>query len=288
MKKLMNSQGIVLLLTILAALTGTLLRLAVLSHELQADGTLLSGSHRYIVLMVVLVLYLALLIVLLRPLRRKRSWQEVFPAGSRIYSLQYACGLLLFIANIVLLITGPVTVQQQVISRFTYYFSKLLPFLGFAAAGCIVMFSRLRATNRKMMPGTAILYMVVSVYLVVRLILNFQSWNTDPSIHDYCYRLLAAICTMLAAYHLAGFCLDVGRRRMTAFWALCAVVFNAIAFVDYAHAKSWGELLVTLALCLSMLLSAVQVLYATGKRRRPAAEQTPDVTPPTGSEEAAD
>lgn len=285
MKKLMNSQGIVLLLTILAALTGALLRLAVLSHELQADGTLLSGSHRYIVLLVVLVLYLALLIVLLRPLRRKRSWQEVFPAGSSLYYPQLLCALLLFVGNICVLAKGPAVAQQQIVSSFTRVSSRLLPWLGFAAAACIGVFCVQRVQKRKPSP---LLYMVVSVYLVVRLILNFQSWNTDPSIHDYCYRLLAAICTMLAAYHLAGFCLDVGRRRMTAFWALCAVVFNAIAFVDYAHAKNWGELLVSLTLCLSMLLSAVQVLYATGKRRRLAAEQTPGVTPPTGSEEAAD
>lgn len=285
MKKLMNSQGIVLLLTILDALAGALLRLGVLSHELLTDGTLLPGSSSYIVLMIVLALYLALLIVLLRPLRRKRSWQEVFPAGSSMYYPQLLCALLLFIGNIFVLMKGSAAVQLQIVSSFTRVFSRLLPWFGFAAAACIGVFCVQRIQKKTPSP---LLYMAVSVYLVVRLILNFQSWNTDPSIHDYCYRLLAAICTMLAAYHLAGFCLDVGRRRMTAFWALCAVVFNAIAFVDYAHAKSWGELLISLALCLSMLLSAVQVLYATGKRRRPAEEQAPDVTPPTGSEETAD
>lgn len=284
MKKLLNSQGLLLFLTLAAALAGALLRRYQLANELLSDGTLLPGSKMHIVLIVLLVLYAAAVIALLRPLRKKRSWQEVFPAGGRIYYLQYACGLLLFIANIVLLITDSITVQQQVISHFTYYLSKLLPFLGFAASGCIVMFSRLRITNRRMMPGTAILYMVVSVYLTLRLILNFQSWNTDPSIHDYCYRLLAAICTMLATYQLAGFCLDVGRRRITTFWALGAVVLNAIAFVDYVYAKNWGELLVSLALCFSMLLSAVQVLFAAGRRSR----QLLDITPPSDTAETAD
>ena len=167
---------------------------------------------------------------------------------------------------------------QQVVSQFSVLIGKLLPWLGFLAAGCIAAFALLRMSGKK---PSAVFYMAVSVYLVVRLILSFQSWNTDPSIHDYCFRLLAAICCMLGTYQLAGFCLDQGRRRLTLFWTLLAVVFSAIGFVDAVRAGDTDEALVSISLCLSMFLSSIQLLYPARRRR------LADVIPPTDTGETA-
>ena len=70
MKKLLNSQGLLLFLTLAAALAGALLRRYQLANELLSDGTLVPGSKIHIVLIVLLVLYAAAVIALLRPLRR--------------------------------------------------------------------------------------------------------------------------------------------------------------------------------------------------------------------------
>ena len=230
MKKLLHSQGLLLLLTFAAAVAGALLRRYQLANELLKDGTLAPGSKMHIVLLILLVLYGAVLVLLLRPLRKKRSWREVFPTGRLVYALQIACALVLLIGN-AFAIRGMPATAQQVVSQFSVLIGKLLPWLGFLAAGCIAAFALLRMSGKK---PSAVFYMAVSVYLVVRLILSFQSWNTDPSIHDYCFRLLAAICCMLGTYQLAGFCLDQGRRRLTLFWTLFAVVFSAMGFVDAA------------------------------------------------------
>lgn len=228
MKKLLNSQGLLLFLTLAAALAGALLRRYQLANELLSDGTLVPGSKIHIVLIVLLVLYAAAVIALLRPLRKKRSWQEVFPANRPLNLAQIVCALTLFVGNLFVLLQGTVT-GQSVASAFSVVLAKLLPWLAFLAAGCVAAFAGMRMSGQK---PSALLYMAVSVYLVVRLILNFQTWNTDPSIHDYGFRLLAAIFCMLGTYQLAGFCLDQGRRRMTAFWTLCAVVCSAIGFTD--------------------------------------------------------
>lgn len=277
MKKLLHSQGLLLLLTLAAAVAGALLRRYQLANELLKDGTLAPGSKMHIVLLILLVLYGAVLVLLLRPLRKKRSWREVFPTGRLVYALQIACALVLLIGN-AFAIRGTPATAQQVVSQFSVLIGKLLPWLGFLAAGCMAAFALLRMSGKK---PSAVFYMAVSVYLVVRLILNFQSWNTDPSIHDYCFRLLAAICCMLGTYQLAGFCLDQGRRRLTLFWTLLAVVFSAIGFVDAVRAGDTDEALVSISLCLSMFLSSIQLLYPA-RRRRPA-----DVIPPTDTGEMA-
>ena len=254
MKKLLNSQGLLLFLTLAAALAGALLRRYQLANELLSDGTLVPGSKIHIVLIVLLVLYAAAVIALLRPLRKKRSWQEVFPANRPLNLAQIVCALTLFAGNLFVLLQGTVT-GQSVASAFSVVLAKLLPWLAFLAAGCMAAFAGMRMSGQK---PSALLYMAVSVYLVVRLILNFQTWNTDPSIHDYGFRLLAAIFCMLGTYQLAGFCLDQGRRRMTAFWTLCAVVCSAIGFTDAVFAGNAGEALVSAALGGFMFVNSVQ------------------------------
>lgn len=280
MKKLLNSQGLLLFLTLAAALAGALLRRYQLANELLSDGTLVPGSKIHIVLIVLLVLYAAAVIALLRPLRKKRSWQEVFPANRPLNLAQIVCALTLFAGNLFVLLQGTVT-GQSVASAFSVVLAKLLPWLAFLAAGCMAAFAGMRMSGQK---PSALLYMAVSVYLVVRLILNFQTWNTDPSIHDYGFRLLAAIFCMLGTYQLAGFCLDQGRRRMTAFWTLCAVVCSAIGFTDAVFAGNAGEALVSAALGGFMFVNSVQVLFAVGRRSRPLT----DVTPPSDTVETAD
>ena len=103
--------------------------------------------------------------------------------------------------------------------------------------------------------------MIASVYLVVRLIVCFQEWNIDPSVHDYCFQLLAAICCMLAAFQLAGFSFDKGKRRMSLFWSLSAVVFCGISAADMLLRGAADGILVNFALLLSMSVSSAQLLF---------------------------
>ena len=103
--------------------------------------------------------------------------------------------------------------------------------------------------------------MIASIYLVVRLIVYFQEWNIDPSIHDYAFQLLAAICCMLAAVQLAGFSFDKGKRRMTLFWALSAVVFCGITTADMLVRGSAHDTLVNSGLLVSLAVSSGQLLF---------------------------
>lgn len=70
------------------------------------------------------------------------------------------------------------------------------------------------------------------LYLLVKLILNFKGWSTDPIILDYCVILFALIFTLLAFYYGAGFVFDLGKPRRTLFCAMAAVFFCAAAIMD--------------------------------------------------------
>lgn len=63
----------------------------------------------------------------------------------------------------------------------------LIPLLGVVCAVTLVAFARKCLRHEKPSP---LLYMIVSVYLIVRLIVNFQKWSTDPSLNDFVYHLV--------------------------------------------------------------------------------------------------
>ena len=132
----------------------------------------------------------------------------------------------------------------------------LIPLLGVACAVTLVAFARKCLRHEKPSP---LLYMIVSIYLVVRLIVNFQKWSTDPSLNDFVYHLFAAISCMLAAFQLAGFSFGKGKRRITLFWSLCAVYFSAISIVDCLCGRA-NDAGIQVALLLTMAASSLQLL----------------------------
>lgn len=69
-------------------------------------------------------------------------------------------------------------------------------------------------------------------YLLIKLVLNFKGWSTDPIILDYCVVLFALIFALLAFYYGAGFVFDQGKPRRTLFCAMGAVFFCACAMMD--------------------------------------------------------
>lgn len=76
---------------------------------------------------------------------------------------------------------------------------------------------------------SAVLFMVPALFYAVELIVRFRDWSRDPLILDYCFELFASLSVMCATYHLGGFSLGVGKRRLTVFYCLCGVIFSATA-----------------------------------------------------------
>ncbi len=264
MKKSNSLQVTLALVVLLGSLIGFFVRRAQLAVELLSDGSLAPGSFLHIVLTVLTLVLLAAMFALLLPLKRSTGYAPYFTGAPVPNALQLIAAVGLVGGNVILWVQGrePTTAlatQSPVVSEAL---STILAPLGLLSAGCIAVFALLRLSGKK---PSALLYMIASIYLVVRLIVCFQEWNTDPSIHDYGFQLLAAICAMLSFFQLAGFCLDHGKRRISLFWCLSAVFFCTITVTDTLAHGAMDELLINASLLLSLAVSSVQLLFPRGE-----------------------
>lgn len=260
MKKAFRPQWFLIALTLIAALVGVLVRSSQLKTELLPEGRLAAGASLHIVLLVLTLVTIGGFIGLLLPLKNQKI-------GKAVFSSNPICGLILFlsaacllVANGIFWLRGPkqeamIMTQSPKLSAFL---SRLLPPLGILAAICIAAFAVVCLLKKTPSPS---LYMVVSLYLTIRLIICFQAWNADPSIHDYAFQLLAAICAMLASLQLAGFGFDMGRRRLTLFWCLCTVVFCSISLPDAFLRNTVDEFLTVLSLLMFGAVNGAQLLF---------------------------
>lgn len=246
-----------------------------LRYELLFDGSLTDGAFVHDILLILTLCYAIGCALLLLRLKKLSAHRQCFTKHRLFNTLQMIAALGLFLGNLLLWIGGrePASLYTVADSMAT-----LLPILGIVSACCLFSFALLCIQGRK---PSALLYMIGSLYLVVRLVVCFQEWNADPSVHDYAYQLLAVICCMLGSFQLAGFGFDKGKRRMTLFWTLCAVFFCGITVADtFGNA---AEMLINLALLASMALSSVQLLFAN--EDAPAVEEAAQESPAAKTEE---
>lgn len=230
------------------------------STELLADGSLVEGAYLHRILILVPLCAIVACIIFLWKLTKHTSWKQFYNHKILVAVLFGAAGLLA-IGNVLLWLSGraPQSIYVAAAPGLPEFMSKLLPPLGLLAAVCIGIFAYNCYLNKKPSP---LLYMCVSLYLTIRLIVCFQAWNTDPSIHDYCYALLANIFAMLAAFHLAGFSFDSGKRRMTLFWTIGAFLFNCITLADAIYDGDLAQLLVHSAFILITAINCSQLLFS--------------------------
>lgn len=284
MKK--TTRWLLLALTFCVAVAGFLIRRQQLLTELLADGSLAEGSSLHILLTVLSGVFFVGLVAFLYPLSKKESWRQVFSTAAVPNLLLLVSAIGLIAGNVLLWRSGSaasaaVVTQSPEVSRAL---AALLPPLGLVCAVCFAIFAILRMMDRKPSP---LLFMIASLYLIIRLIVCFQVWNTDPSVHDYAFQLLAAICCMLGCFQLAGFSFDRGHLRMCLFWTLGATAFCAFTVADTLHSGSLSNILVNASLLLAMATCSASLLLTDGPLPEPEAETPAGETPEENLSETA-
>lgn len=196
------------------ALLGFVLRCWQLSQGVDITGRLRAGHPSGIFLAAFCAVAVVLLVLLSRQLEARSVYTEAFSSDVPALAVSAAAAVLLVFSAALSLMASPRGLQL------------LIGALGLAAGLCIAVTAAQRF--RGAAPSLAV-HMLPCVYLTVRLIFTFRRWSVDPVVQDYCYDLFASIAAMCATYHLGGFCLDRGQRRLSAFWCLAGVVFSAVA-----------------------------------------------------------
>lgn len=203
----------VMLVTIAAAAAAYGLRLCQLNTMYDETGLVKAGSGKGILtwLCLGMVLAWAVYAFFLRP---RKKYAAIASPGRGVFaaSLIGAAGVAL--GSVALI----VDLQKQT--------DLLLAAFGLVTALCWVVIALDRLRRRT---APAVLFMIPALFFAVKLIFEFRNWSRDPMILDYCFDLLALICVMCASFHLGGFCFDAGRRRITAFFCGCGVIFGAAA-----------------------------------------------------------
>lgn len=242
--------------TVLLALGGFLIRSYQLKWELSLDGSLTEGAfaHRALPLMC-LCLLVGAAFLLFRYFGKLSKHTDCFAPCLPTAVLQVLSGAALFGGNLYLQVMGWEPIAEYVV--ISEAMLTAAPFAGMLAGILLAIYGVLSLGKKAPSP---LLYMFISLYLALRLLIHFQQWNTDPSVHHYGYQLLAVICSMLGSFQLAGFGFDKGHRRMSLFFAIGAVLFCAITVADTLDNMS--ECMINGAFLLSMATSAARLLFA--------------------------
>lgn len=206
----------VLALTAAAGLMGFFLRRAMLSLGYDALGVQISGHWTYICLWVLSALTLGCLFFLCRGMGDRSSMEDNLKPSLLSGICGILAGVLLLVCCLMGLLEQPGTLDMVVCA------------VGLAAGLCMALGGWLRISGQANGPAG----LVITVFLAMWLIRHFRAWSSDPLLGDYCFRLLAVICSMIASLQLAGFPLGMGKRRACMFYSMAAVFFCCISLAD--------------------------------------------------------
>lgn len=195
---------------------GLLLRIWLLNSGVDSNGFLRLSHPANILLWIVVSVVLVGLFLLTKDLVEAANYSFNFPAsnvsswGSFIAAFGIGFGSFVDAFS--------VTTGIEILTTI----------LGLVSALMLVLsgYSRKRGATPSVMSHIAI-----SIYLVLRLISFYRTWNSDPQLLDYCFPLLATAFLMLATYHRATFAANSGKRRPYAFCSLVAVFFSYLSLV---------------------------------------------------------
>lgn len=239
----------VMVMTVLLAIAAYCLRLNQLKTAFDSIGVI-TGEGRLFVWITLLVV--VLFAVYSWFLRGRKKYGAVSSRFLPLMIVSCAAALLLALGSILMLFSAAQTMDL------------VLAVGGILVAACWVGIAVSRYQAKR---AHVALFLVPAVFYVVDLVCQFRLWTRDPVILDYCYDLGALICTMCALFHLGGYCFDKGGRRITTFFCLCGVFFNAAALAGASAADAMGY---GAAIC--WLLADLWLLLRPGAKRARTAE----------------
>ena len=265
----------VMLAVVVLALAGFFLRLAQMAMAFDDAGRVTGKGVVFFSLFSIAVTVLFALYSL--TLKRRKGISAIAGQDLPVLAVSAAATVLMLGGSAALLIRPLPTADAT---------DRIIAIGGILTALCWGAVAAMRYLDKKLHAG---LFMVPALYYVVALVLRFRFWTRDPIIIDYCYDLFALISLMCANFHLGGFCMEEGQRRLTAFYTLCGIFFSAAALVQSGKAAG-----LTYAAAILWLLANLWLLLRPSRQRsapftaavevteEPAEEAETDETEETG------
>lgn len=254
----MNKKSIgiyALVLTLLTAVVGGLMRWYLLENVMVERGIAQAGSHFPLAMAIVVVACLVGICVFTCYMENRPSYSDNFGnvTNRQLYAFLTLCGVCLALTGVLRL------KQQQPALETANFYMCILGGVTFAVFAILQMLGR---------RPHVLLLLPFCIFTLLQLVCDYRAWSGDPLMLDYCYTLLADVVSMLAIFQLGGFCFDKGKRRITAFWCSCGVVLNAISLADAIHVNTLSDIAYRSAM--TLLLLVLLYLFCTEAKKSEA------------------
>ncbi len=196
-----------------AGALGAALRAWLLHTGIDSRGLLLRAHPGSYLPFILTAAVMAVLYLFLRPMTGVPAYKRLFPrsAAAAIGCLAAAAGIL--ISDLYEFTPAD---SIRVISCI----------LGIAAAGCLIYLAVCRLRNLRPAPG---FHSCVTVYLMVHLLSQYRTWNSEPQLQLYVFDLLASVFLMFFAYRRTTLDAGSGSRRWYVFFRFGALFFCLLA-----------------------------------------------------------
>lgn len=93
---------------------------------------------------------------------------------------------------------------------------------GLAAVGSLVYLAWCRFRGLR---GSFLLWSIVTASLMLRLMLSYRVWSSEPELLRYCFPLFASVCLTLAFYYRTAFSVGLGDRQNYLFFTQLSAFF---------------------------------------------------------------
>lgn len=103
------------------------------------------------------------------------------------------------------------------------------PVLSLAAAAALLIIAFCRMTGKK---SHFLCHAVLCAFFAMRMVGQYQQWNSDPQIADYVFYLSAYVTLMVSAYQQAAFDTEMGSHRNLWCLSLIAVYLCIVSLKD--------------------------------------------------------
>lgn len=189
---------------------GLLLRVWLFATGIDEKGLILAGHPATWLVWLLSIITVAVLVLGSRRLLEAPKYSFNFPA-----SLPGGIGTFLAAAGILIC-----TVVESLAKPDTFGIVVCLLGILSVPALCFVGYCRCKGSHPSLL-----FHVLVSIYLLLRLVWMYRQWSSDPQLQDYVFQLLALACLMLASYNRSAFDANMGVRRAYVIFNLTSVYF---------------------------------------------------------------
>ena len=223
------------LAVVITSLCGLAAEYVNLTAGVDESGIPITGHISVYALSAICIVSVIIYILLSRGLPRRTTRKESISFSFPMMLCGMVSALLLLCDSLITLLTGSGAI------------SLILGLLGILGSVGLFLASAIFGGYLRRNPAPGL---VACTYLVVRLMLNFKEWSTDPIILDYFVLLFALAFSLLGIYRCFGFDFGLGRPRQTLFHSCAAIFFCALALLRGLMTGSVSTILTFLGLLL--------------------------------------